>query len=219
MDTIRELLERAAGASPEGVFLRWKEGGAWREATFRETLGRVRTASEALAALGARPGERVALMMENRPEWIVAYLGIVCAGMTAVPVDPKLRPGEVSHVLRDSEAVAFVGSGRAWPVVQESLGSFRYLRAAALLDGAVPADLREGRVDVRDWDRLCAAAEGAAARPGAAFDAHPPSADDVASIIYTSGTTGRPKGALLTHGNFCADIDGASAGAAASGWR
>ena len=204
MPTIRSLLLGAAAASPEGVFLRWKEGGAWRAATFRETAERARAAAEALASLGVRPGERVALMMENRPEWFSAYLGIVCAGFTAVPVDPKLRPAEVSHILRDSGAVAFVGSGRAWPVVEETIGTLRFMRAAALLDGAVPADFRAGRVAVRDWGRLVEAAAPAAGRPDSFFDRNEPAEGDVASIIYTSGTTGRAKGAMLTHANFLA---------------
>ena len=204
--TLRTLLLGAASARPDGVFLRWKENGVWRSRTFSETAERVRAAAEALGSLGVKPGEPVALMMENRPEWFVVYLGIVCAGMTAVPVDPKLRPGEVSHILRDSGAVAFVGSGRAWPVVQDSVASLRFLRAAALLDGAVPEDFREGRVAVRDWDRLAAAAASAAGEPGAFFDRCAPAPDDTASIIYTSGTTGRAKGAMLSHANFLAQL-------------
>jgi len=204
--TLRSLLLDAAAQSPESVFLRWKADGEWRTWTYRETLARVRAVAEALGALGCRAGDRVAMLMENRPEWVCVYLGIVSCGLTAVPVDAKLRAGEVSHVLRDSESVAVFASGRGGPLLREIMGSLLFLRSVVLLDGAVADDGREGAVRICDFDRLLAAVGPGAEAPDSFFDRHVARAEDVASIIYTSGTTGRSKGAMLTHANFCAQF-------------
>ena len=204
--TLRSLLLDAAAQSPESVFLRWKADGDWRTWTYRETAARARAVAEALGALGCRPGDRVAMLMENRPEWVCVYLGIVSCGLTAVPIDAKLQAGEVSHVLRDSEAVAVFGSGRCGPLLREVMGTLRFLRSVVLLDGAVGEDRREGAVRVCDFDRLLSSVGPGAEASDSFFDRHVAGAGDVASIIYTSGTTGRSKGAMLTHANFCAQF-------------
>ena len=206
MSTLRSLLLDAVAQSPDSVFLRWKADGAWRTWTYAETAARARAVAEALGALGCRPGDRVAMLMENRPEWVCVYLGIVSCGLTAVPIDAKLRAGEVSHVLRDSEAVAVFGSGRCGPLLREIMGTLRFLRSVVLLDGAAGEDRREGAVRVCDFDRLLAAVGPGAEAPASFFDRHVAREGDVASIIYTSGTTGRSKGAMLTHANFCAQF-------------
>ncbi len=206
MPTLRSLLLDASAQSPESVFLRWKADGEWRSLTYRETEGRARAVAEALGALGCRPGDRIALLMENRPEWIFSYLGIVSSGLTAVPIDAKLQAGEVSHVLRDSGAVAVFASGRCGPLLRETMGTLRFLRSVVLLDGAAGAGRREGAVRVCDFDDLLSAVAAGARAPDSFFDRHVAREEDVASIIYTSGTTGRSKGAMLTHANFCAQF-------------
>ena len=207
MPTLRTLLLDAAAQSPDSVAVRWKAADrAWHEWTFADVHGRARLVAQALGALGAKPGDRVALMMENRPEWMTTYLGIACCGVTVVPIDARMHAHEVSHILRDSEAVAFFGSGKVWPLVQEIMGSMRFLRSVVLADGAVPDERREGAVLVLDYDRLLASCGEAAAAPDSFFDRNVAGEEDVASIVYTSGTTGRSKGAMLTHGNFCAQL-------------
>ncbi|MBR1607982.1 MAG: AMP-binding protein [Kiritimatiellae bacterium] len=205
--TIRTLLLDAAAQSPDSTAVRWKAADRqWHVWTFADLLARARAVSEALGALGVKPGDRVALMMENRPEWMAAYLGISSCGITAVPVDSHLHAHEVSHILRDSEAVAFVGSGRTGPLVREIMGTLKYMRHVVLADGAVAEERRESGVRLHDFDRLLAATEADSAKADSFFDRNVAAEGDVASIIYTSGTTGRSKGAMLTHGNFCAQL-------------
>ena len=205
--TIRTLLLDAAAQSPDSTAVRWKAADRqWHVWTFADLLARARAVSEALGALGVKPGDRVALMMENRPEWMAAYLGISSCGVTVVPVDSHLHAHEVSHILRDSEAVAFLGSGRTGPLVREIMGTLKYMRHVVLADGAVAEEKREGGVRLHDWDRLLSAREADSARADSFFDRNVAQEQDVASIIYTSGTTGRSKGAMLTHGNFCAQL-------------
>ena len=206
MKTIRTLLLDAAREQPDGTFVRWKSAGEWKSWTFSDLAARAREVAEALGRLDVKSGDRVALMMENRPEWMSTYLGIVSCGVTCVPVDAHLHAHEVSHILRDSEAVALFGSGKVWPLVQEIMGTMKFLRSVVLLDGAIDRDRRENGVRLHDYGRLLEASAAAAASPGAFFDNHEALEGDVASIIYTSGTTGRSKGAMLTHANFCAQM-------------
>ena len=207
MTTIRTLLTDAVRQRPDATFVRWKSAGEWKAWTFGDLAARARCVAEALAKLGVKGGDRVALMMENRPEWMSTYLGIVSVGVTCVPVDARLHAHEVSHILRDSEAVALFGSGKVGPLVQEIMGTMKFLRSVVLLDGAIGEDRREGGIRLYDYDRLLESVEAAADAPGACFDNHEALEGDVASIIYTSGTTGRSKGAMLTHANFCAQLE------------
>jgi len=117
----------------------------------------------------ASPGDRVALMLPNRVEFLECYFGILKAGLVAVPMNPLLKAGEVAHILADSGArVVIAGDLSVGEVEQDVL----------VLNPDRPDYL--GVVDPLPW-------------------AASTSADDTAVIIYTSGTTGRPKGAELTH--------------------
>ena len=206
MPTLRTLLLDAAFQSPSSTFVRWKTGGEWRSWTFSDLHERARAVAEAAGSIGVRRGDRVALMMENRAEWMSTYLGLAACGITVVPIDARLHSHEVSHVMRDSEAVAFFGSGKTWPLVQEIMGTLRFLRTVVLADGAFARDGRQERIRLLDYDRLLQSCASASSTPDAFFDRNAAEEGDVASIIYTSGTTGRSKGAMITHANFCAQL-------------
>ena len=103
--TLRALFERAVRAeSRSHVFAKWYENGAWRQRTYAETFDRVRTLSEWFGQNGLRPGaSRVAIVLPNSPLWVEAYLAIVGINGAVVPVDPKLTPQEMHHILSDAE--------------------------------------------------------------------------------------------------------------------
>ncbi|MDI6411589.1 AMP-binding protein [Streptomyces albus] len=158
-----------------------------------------------LAARGLRRGDRVALMLQNTPHYVLALLGAWKAGGVVVPVNPMYKEREVSHVLADAEVSALVCSDRAWE---------RMLRASTAGSGvhtvltACERDLQT-RDDPRvlDFER-CAPADDAtdllaAARAGGKAPAgRTPAGADIALISYTSGTSGTPKGAMNTHANL-----------------
>ncbi|MGI5868821.1 MAG: AMP-dependent synthetase/ligase [Kiritimatiellia bacterium] len=207
MSTIRTLLLDAAAQRGDGIALRWKSEGVWRTWTYADYLKLARMIAEAVGKLGIKPGQRVAMMLENRPEWMVVYLGLACCGIQVVPIDARLQEREVAHILNDSEACALFASGKLWPLINEIAGGLSALRHVIFLDGAVKEPRKIGSVRYHDYDALLASAEADAEKADAFFDRHVPAAADIASIIYTSGTTGRPKGAMLTHGNFIAQLD------------
>lgn len=125
-----------------------------------------------LAALGVQPGDRVALLALNTPDFPQAYFGILALGAVVVPVHALLTPGEIAYVLRDSGAKALICAGplQAGPPAAAEVGI-----------PCVPAALPEDE----PIDRII-----------------PRNEDDTAVILYTSGTTGKPKGAMLTQSNI-----------------
>ena len=194
--TIRETFERAVREHPDAAFQRFYDGTRWVNRTYREAYGRMLKAAAVVSRLdlgeadadGVRP--RVAIMMENCPDWQILYLAITGAGLVVVPIDPKLRAGDVGHILADSGARAvFCGEKQLGVVVE-----------AATAVGNYPIVKIENPSAVIDMVKPEAArlAEEYLASRG-------PQEDDLASLIYTSGTTGRPKGAMLTHRSFMAN--------------
>lgn len=209
MSTIRTLLLDAASQRPDSIALRWKADGVWQTWTFADYLEQARKVAEASTKLNIKPGQRVALMMENRAEWITTYLGLACTRIEVVPIDAKLKPREVSHILRDSESCAIFANGKSWPLINEIAPSLPNLKNMIILDGAIKETERVSGKTRYDYEQLLASVAEASTKPDAFFDRHVPVESDVASIVYTSGTTGRPKGAMLTHGNFITQIDAA----------
>ena len=178
---------RLAQAMPDGVALRYLGASI----TWADLDERVRALAAALAARGVAAGDRVAILMTNRPEFVETVLATNALGAIAVPVNFRLAPDEAAYVLRDS------GAGL---VVTDALLAPLAAAASAGLDGAGPT-LVVGLAAGAAADRVESYEDAVAAATGA-----PPAVDiderDVALIMYTSGTTGRPKGAMLTHLNL-----------------
>jgi long-chain acyl-CoA synthetase len=141
---------------------------------------------------GLSPGDRIAIVMRNRPEYLEALYAVWHAGLVAVPVNARLHRDEIAYILDHSEsAVAVTDAGHAGDV-ESLVGTVASLKAAVVAPG-------------ERWDRLTASS------PARLVGRRP---EDPAWLFYTSGTTGRPKGATLTHRSllmatlsYFADID------------
>ncbi|MFF3213982.1 class I adenylate-forming enzyme family protein [Streptomyces sp. NPDC002886] len=171
--------------------------------TYAETDALSDSLAGHLAADGIRRGDRVAVMLQNTPHFVLAVLAAWKAGAVVVPLNPMYKSGEVGHILRDSGATALVCEARAWSA---------YLRGAAR-ETAVRTVLTACDLDFQTRDDVRVLAPGRPEQPADAADLHtvarrgrpaPPDPDltaaDTALISYTSGTSGTPKGAMNPHG-------------------
>jgi long-chain acyl-CoA synthetase len=178
-----------------------KEAGAWRGIPTRVFCRRVRDLALGLVAGGVGPGDRVALLSENRPEWILTDQAILAAGAVTVPIYTSLLPDQVAWILKDSGAAAIVVSSR------DQLEKIRAIRAGLpALREVIFMDAGGAAVDgARGWHEV---AGRGAPLPDTTIEERRAAVrpDDLASLIYTSGTTGAPKGVMLTHGNFVHNI-------------
>ncbi len=204
--TLRTLLEDAAANRPDSVALRYRRDNAWQSRTYAELALGVSQMAEAFGSLGLKPfDEPVALILENGPEWLEAYLATTGAGVPAVPLDPKLRAAEVTYILQNSGAAAVFTDTRHLDLLEVILPELPAVRFIVVTDGgSEPLAPIAGR-PCYDYETL---RSGVLGRRLAWYANHQPLPQSIASVIYTSGTTGKPKGAMLTHTNFCSDAIG-----------
>ena len=211
--TIRSYLEKFAQETPQATALRYFEAKDWHARSWADFLAGVRTVAEAYGPRFAlRPrAENVALMLPNGPEWMEAYLACSGAGVGVVPLDPKLHSAEVEYILKDSGAVVVTTDKAHLDLMRLIAPNLPDLRAVVLVDAGEVGPDALGDVPLFDYVALKSDPETVRRAAGheAWYGTHVAQEEDVASIIYTSGTTGKPKGAMLTHANFIADIEGA----------
>jgi long-chain acyl-CoA synthetase len=182
-----------------------KRGGEWVRISAAEFVRRVRHIALGLADRGIRPGDRVALISENRPEWSIVDLAILSAGGVTVPIYTTQSVDQIRFILEDSGTRSLIISGGR--VLKHARPGFEGLDS--LLDVIVfdpkGAEGLDRSVSLAEIESRGAALERSDAT---AFDKMLArgQAEDLATIIYTSGTTGEPKGVMLTHDNFISDV-------------
>lgn len=183
---------------PGAPCLRYFRGGAWRDLTYGEVRERVTALVGGLVSLGIAPGDRVAILSANRPEWALCDLGTFFAGAVVVTVYPDLSAAESAHILGHSESrLAFVENAVQLEKVRSVRPGLTALEHVVLLEGEPPEGsgaLSLGELEAAGRERR-AAAEARIAQSAQA----PPQTP--LTLVYTSGTTGEPKGVITTHGN------------------
>jgi long-chain acyl-CoA synthetase len=197
--TYTEHFEDVARRFPDRIAFRLKMPGGYSQMHYGEVHRQVLGVARGLVAMGLEPGARVAILSENRPEWVLAYLGAFFAGLTTVPLDIQISPAEWRRLLDDSESRAVFVSGNLVARLKEALRDSELLHKLVCFDGLEgeqdPLKNLKGFVDQ--------------AFPHGSVPPLPrTSMEDVVSIIYTSGTTGKPKGVMLTMGNIMASMSG-----------
>ncbi|HSR14522.1 MAG TPA: long-chain fatty acid--CoA ligase [Gemmatimonadales bacterium] len=185
------------------VLMRAKRNNRWIEISPREFLDQVHDLSLGLTELGIQPGDRVALLSENRPEWAVSDYACLAARCADVPIYPTLPAGQTEYLLRDSGAVAVCLSTRTQLAkiqsIRENLPALRHVIVFDPEPGGT-----EGVLSLAEVQAIGRAARNRhAAWRERALAVQP---TDLATIIYTSGTTGEPKGVMLTHGNLASNV-------------
>ncbi len=170
--------------------LRWTPSG-WQGYSFAQAARAMHAFAALLARSGVRPGDRVGLQSENRPEWGIAYLAILKSGAVVVPLDTLLREHEVGELLATCSATHCVVSARQLEVVQRARDARLPGLKLVSLDpaGGLPA-----------WDEAAVAA----APESPESPARP---QDLAVLLFTSGTTGQAKGVMLSHANLLHNVE------------
>ncbi|MBI1810086.1 MAG: long-chain fatty acid--CoA ligase [Gemmatimonadetes bacterium] len=181
-----------------------KRDGHYVPISHATVVERVRRIALGLVDLGYRPGERIAILSENRPEWAFADWACLTARMADVPGYPTLPAEQITHVLTNSESSAvFVSTAAQAAKIAQIRGMIPNIRHVIMFDDAKPegVDLTLREVEARG--AALDSPERAAAWRTEALTVKP---GDLATIIYTSGTTGLPKGVMLSHDNLYSNV-------------
>ena len=215
--TLAELPFHVLGRHPKDALIGRCRGDATDMLSTREFFDQVRDQSLGLGTLGVNRGDRVAILSDSRPEWMIADLATLTLGGITVPIYPTLPPAQVGYILADSEASVVVAADEEQAAkVREVWEGLPSLRALVVMDapdgnGAAADGTPQSGREVLSLEDLAArghqhliTGNGVGLRYKEAAMAIQP--DQLATIIYTSGTTGEPKGVMLTHGNIAANM-------------
>lgn len=195
---------REKGDAP---FLWAKHSGTWEPISWSEAARQVAAFADSLKRIGIESGDRVMLVSENRPEWLIADLGIMAAGAVTVPAYTTNTTRDHTHILGNSGAKAVIVSSQKLarnliPAVLFSSECHHVIGIEDIRTGQAP-----GTVDFHHWDELVA---GKPDLKALEQRMQPVGRKDLACIIYTSGTGGAPRGVMQHHGSILANVAGAA---------
>ncbi len=185
--------------------LNHKVASEWINISAEAFVERVRNVALGLAELGIKPGDRIALLSENRPEWSIADLAILSLGAINVPVYTTQAVDQIRYILTDSGARAiFISNEKLFGHAKQALEGLDSLERVIFFDGQI-SDRFDRSTALESLEK---SGHKRAQNNPAAFEAYLKAIrpDDLATIIYTSGTTGEPKGVMLTHANFMSNV-------------
>jgi long-chain acyl-CoA synthetase len=202
MPTFYERFQESARQFPEKIALEIQRQDRTESLTFAELQGMAESVGSWLAGRVERDA-RVAILAANHPRWVAAYLGIICAGRVAVPLDTAFHADQVAKLLKDSGASILFCDTKHLAVAQqaaEGLPVGLVMTSAASEQVAADATSTAALQAAADLDSIFAAGSGG-------FKPIIPTESDLAALLYTSGTTADPKGVMLTHGNLVGEAN------------
>ena len=189
---IHEIFGKLALSAAGTIALQIKTEAGWKRFTYGQVQAMALKVAAFLLGQGFKQGDFAGLILENRPEWPIIYLGIMYAGLTCVPIDPQLPPQDLENILDDCGAdILFTSS----EIFKKKFNR----KIIESLKSAVVLDNPENQDRVIDFSRIEEMPQEGVAWPEVTPEA-------VASLIYTSGTTAKPKGVVLTHANLCSNF-------------
>jgi long-chain acyl-CoA synthetase len=194
---LADLVSEAAARRPGHAALIAEEGSDVASLTWADLDAEVNAAAAGFQARGLVPGDRVAMVLGNRWEFVAAYFGALRAGLVAVPLNPGLTEFELTRLLADASAnLAVVGDDVAATVAAAAPDLALVVVGDEVATGANTAEPTRARPEPYD----------AFARPATAPTPHTSDVEDLALLLFTSGTSGRAKGAMLTHRALLANV-------------
>jgi long-chain acyl-CoA synthetase len=203
--SIPDMLRQNAARFDAKLAVKFRKQGNWVTLSYRQFYDRALMVARGLRKLHIQPGDKVAILSENRAGWIIADMGILCAAAVTVPIYPTNTPEQIEYVLNHSEAKLVFISGKAQyrkllkindaiPMVRLVVSFERFLGEPSL---PLTTFYQLSEIDDPILDEERAELE-------AVIDAIPFEA--LMTLIYTSGTTGLPKGVMLSHRNILFDV-------------
>ena len=207
--TIIDFIEKYTEQFAPMTYLREKMDGEWKEITFAQTRERVHRIGAGLMSLGVAKGDKVALLSESRSMWMLAEMGALYAGAVDVPLSVNLGDGsDLVFRIVHSEAKWVLVSQNQLPKIRKILPECPEVKKVIIFDDTCfdleelqPMEIRISAIEKAGEEFLGAHREEFVAR----YSSVGP--DDYANISYTSGTTADPKGILLTHRNYTANVE------------
>jgi long-chain acyl-CoA synthetase len=203
--TIIDFVDKYTAKYGKSTFLREKLDGVWHETSFEDTRKEGRILAAAFMSMGLQKGERVALLSEGRKLWIIAELGILYAGGVDVPLSAKLEESnDLYFRIHHSDTRFIVTSQQQLPKIRKIVDQLPLVEKIIVLDEL--KEYGEKEIGINEFFKMGEAymAENEAKVDERAKSVGP---DDYANISYTSGTTADPKGVILTHRNYTANVE------------
>ena len=207
--TIIDFVEHYSSVFPDHTYIREKVDGKWKEITQKQTREEAYRIGAGLMSLGLKKGDKIALLSESRAMWVIAELGALYAGATDVPLSVNLGEGkDLVFRINHSESKWIMVSGNHLPKIRAILPECPGVEKVIVFDDTAfdytslePKEMRISEIQKMGDEFLKAHRSQFEAR----FRSIGP--DDYANISYTSGTTADPKGILLTHRNYTANVE------------
>ena len=207
--TIIDFIEKYTRKYPNHVYLREKVDGVWKEITQEQTRLEAYRIGAGLMSLGVKKGDKIALLSESRAMWVLSEMGALYAGATDVPLSVNLGEGkDLIFRINHSESKWILVSGNHLPKIRAILSECPNVENVIVFDDTAFDYEKLEAKEIRMSEIQKMGDEFLKAHK-AEFEARYKSIgpDDYANISYTSGTTADPKGILLTHRNYTANVE------------
>lgn len=200
--SIPEIFFETAKKYPNKQALLYKKEGVYFPITYKELSKKITIFSRKLQDLGVGKGDKVAILSENRPEWVISDISIMATGAIVVPLHTTFNPKAVGGVLNHCQAkILIVSNSNLLNKVLLGQKYLKHLKKIIFLENLTAAQKETLSNKVLSWKAIFSQNQNS--EPEKIFL----DPDDCCSIIYTSGTTGKPKGVILTHRNFLSNVE------------